>query len=199
MKKNILLILSFYVCSICFAQERVNKGNIQICYNKGSSAIGGQDHCVTIEFEDSLIFAQRICYSIFDRGKYVEADANLSHYYEVRKQAILRHYQESSNFLLLDERVEINNSQFDEFIRVINEIKDFVSEVDTNSDEIIISTKGSNHYMITDKDGTNIIVDWLGRYDRSRDIEKVLGLKSYLRCPCVEEDLKQINNSRRKR
>ena len=53
--------------------------------------------------------------------------------------------------------------------------------------------------MITDKDGTVIIVDWLGHYDRSRDIEKALGLKSYLRCPCVENDLKQMKDKRKKR
>ena len=207
MKKYILLILTFYMCSICLAQEYMNKDNIQICYSKGSPGIGGQDHCLTIWFEDSLIFAQRICYSIFDRHKYIEVDSSghygvdidLSRYHEVRKQAILRHYQESNNFLVLDERVEIDNSQFDELVKIINEIKAFVSEVGADSDEIIISTKGRNHYVITDKDGTAIIVDWLGHYDRSRDIEKAFGLKSYLRCPCVEEDLKQMKNRRKKR
>ncbi|GHT34768.1 hypothetical protein FACS189434_11500 [Bacteroidia bacterium] len=186
--------------SICFAQEHRNKDNIQICYSIGSSGIGGQDHCITIWFEDSLIFAQRICYnSIFNRGRYIGADTDISRYYEIRKQAILRHYQESNDYLVLDERVEISKPQFDELIKIINEIKVFVSEVDTNSDEIIISTKGSNHYVITDKDGTVIIVDWLGHYDRSRDLENAFGLKSYLRCPCVEKGLKQMNNSRKKR
>ena len=201
MKKNILLILAFCIYSICFAQEHINKGNIQICYGIGSSGIGGQDHCITIWFEDSLIFAQRICYSIFDRNKYIGTDTNtdLSRYYEVRKQAILHHYQESRDFLILDERVKISNAQFDEFIKIINEVKVFTSEVNTNSDEVIISTRGSNHYVMTDKDGTTIIVDWLGHYDRSRDVEKALGLKSYFRCPCVEKDLKEMKKSRKKR
>lgn len=186
------------MCSISYTQE--NNDNIQICYSKGVPGIGGQDHCITIWFEDCLIYAQRICYnSIFNGSKYMGGGTDISCYYELRKQAILRNYQENSNFLILDERVEINNSQLDEFIKIINEIKAFVSEVDTDSDEIIISTGGSNHYVITDKDRTTIIVDWLGRYSRSRDIEKSLGLKSYLRCPCVEEGLKQINNSRKKK
>jgi len=66
-----------------------------------------------------------MCYSIFDRNKYIGADTSidLNRYYEVRKQAILRHYQESSDFLILDEHIKINNAQFDEFIKVVNEIK----------------------------------------------------------------------------
>ena len=205
-KKYILLTLFFCVCSICFAQERVNKDSIQICYRIGSSGIGGQDHCVTIWFEDSLIFCQRICYSIFNHNpkcidttlSNIDVDLTRERYQKSTKQTILCNYQESRNFFILDERVEISKSQFDELIKLINEIKAYVSKEESNSDEIIISTK-RNHYVIKDKNGTTIIVDWLGRYDRSKEIEKVLGLKSYLRCPCVEEDLKQMNNRRKRR
>jgi len=117
---------------------------------------------------------------------------------EFRKQAILRHYQENTNYLILDERVEISKSQFDELTKIINEIKAFVPEGIVRPDgTMIISTGGSNHYVIKDKSETAIIVDWFKRYDRSKDIEKVLGLTSYLRCPCLEEDLKQMNNNRK--
>jgi len=200
MKKVNLIISALFIYFTCVAQEYVDKDSIQICYKKGSSGIGGYDNCVTIYFENDILFCKRVCYSIFnDMRKYiVEADAELSQYYEVREQAILRHYKESDNYLILDERVEISKFQFDELTKIINEIKAFVSEVGNNSDEIIISTAGSSHFVIKDKSGTAIISDWLGRYNRKGDIENVLGLKSYLRCPCVEEDLKLINNNRKR-
>ena len=112
---------------------------------------------------------------------------------EFRKQAILRHYQENDNFLILDERVEISKTQFNELIKIINEIKMFVSEGGVRPDgTMIITTGGSNHYVIKDKSGTVVIVDWLRQYNRRRDIEKALGLTMYLRCPCLEEDVKQM-------
>jgi hypothetical protein len=115
---------------------------------------------------------------------------------EFRKQAILRHYQENNNYLVLDKCVEISKSKLDELIKIIHEIKTFISEGGVRPDgTIIVSTGGSNHYVIKDENGTFVIVDWLGHYNRSRDIEKVLGLKNYLRCPCVEDDLKQIKNN----
>ena len=219
------------MCSICNAKEHERKDSIQICYCTGRSGslIGGQDHCITIYFDNDVMFCKRKCYSIFtDMPKYIgestiqyischykakgivlELDTEKSkeqaimRYYqengllgldheEFRKQAILRHYQENDNFLILDEHVEISKSQFEEIAKIINEIKAFVSEVGNNSDEIVISTGGSSHYVIKDENGTTIIVDWLGRYNRSRDIEKALGLTSYLRCPCLEEDVKQM-------
>ena len=190
MKAYILAMLVFYICPVCFAQEHEHKDSIQICYHIGAGGIGGQDHCIIIWFEKDLIFCQRICYSIFsDMRKYM-IDTELSTYEETKKQAILYHYQENRKYLILNERVEISKSQFDELIKIINEIKVYESE------ETIISTTGGIHYMIKDKNGTTAIVDYSGRYNRRGDIEKVLGLKSYLRCPCVEEDLKQINNSR---
>jgi hypothetical protein len=184
--------------SVCFAQN-INKVNIQICYGIGSPGIGGQDHCVTIWFEDSLIFVRRICYSRFNNTHKYYTNTDLNRYYEARKQEILRHYQEFSDSLVLDERIEIDNAQFDEFVKIINEIKAFMPEDDNNNDEVIITTKGDNHYVITDEDGITMIVDFLGHYDRSRDIEKALGLKSYLRCPCVEKDLKQTHKSKNER
>ena len=192
MKMYILVILTFYMSSIYFAQEIVNKDSIQICYYKGVDGIGGQDHCITIYFENDLIYCKRICYSIIN-NTFRYSDTELSGYREGQKQATLRHYQESNNYLILDEHVEISKSQFDELIKIINEIKAFVPP-----DEIIINTSGGNRYVIKDKSGTTVIVDELGRYNRHRDIERVLGLKSYLRCPCVEEDLKQIHNSRKR-
>ena len=195
MRNSILLILAFFMCSICFAQEYVNNDSIQICYRKGVDGIGGQDHCLTIYFENDLIFCQRICYSIVN-NTYRYSDTELSCYKDAKKQAILRHYQECNNYLILDERVEISKSQFDELIKIINEIKAYISEGE-NTDEIIISTSGG-HYMIKDKSGATVIVDWLGCYNRCGDIESILGLKSYLRCPCVEEDLKQMNNRRKR-
>lgn len=204
------------MCFICFAQEHITQDSIQICYTKRlDAAIGGQDRCITIYFEDSLMFCKRICYGIFTNkhiyeyeytSKYIDGESSLEEqsplkqailYRESRKYAILRHYAESTNYLILDERVEISKSQLDELVKIINEIKAFVS-AGVSPDEIIIST-ASSHYVIKDKNGTTVIVDWHGRYDRSRDIEKVLGLKSYLRCPCVEEDLKQMKGKRKKR
>ena len=191
MIKYILLIFVFYLCSVCFAQEHTSKNDFQICYRIGSK----QDHCIKIWFEDSLIFVQRICYSIFNRIKFVESDTNLRCFNKIRKQSILHHYQENDNFLILDERIEINNSQLQELGKIINEIKMFASK--NNINEVIINTAGWNHYVIKDKNGTTIIVDWFGYYDRSRDIERALGLKSYLRCPCVEKDLKQRGYNRK--
>jgi hypothetical protein len=227
MKKHTFIMLFFCVYTICNAKSGGNNDIIQICYSKGVDGIGGQDHCITIYFDDSLMFCQRICYSIFnDIPKYIEMStiqAIARHYQEngiilkldteeskeqavmryyqenglqglgykkYKKQAILRHYQENNNYMILDERVEINKSQFDRLIKIINEIKEYVSEGD-NPDEIIINTSGGLHYMIKDESGTTVIIDWLGHYNRSGDIENVLGLKSYLRCPCVEKDLKQ--------
>jgi hypothetical protein len=181
---------------MCFSQEPVNKDSIQICYYKGVDGIGGQDHCITIWFEDGLIFCKRICYSVVN-NMYRHSDTELSRYKEAKKQAILQHYQESNNYLILDKRVEVSKSQFDKLIKLINEIKAHVAK-DDNPNEIIISTSGG-HYMIKNENETIVIIDWLGRYNRRGDIEKVLGLKSYLRCPCVEKDLKQINNNNQRR
>jgi len=230
MKKHIIILLTFCIVSICYAQEHIRKDSIKICYG-----IGGLDHCLTIWIEDDLMFCKRICYSMSnDIGRYISEysiQSISSHYQEKGiileldnekskeqaamryykenglqgleyesfiKQAILRHYKESNNFLILDECVEIRKSQFDELIVIINEIKSFISEGGVRPDgTVIVSTRGRNHYVIKDKSGTNIIVDWLGRYDRCKDIEKVLGLTSYLRCPCVEEDLKKINNNKK--
>jgi len=108
--------------------------------------------------------------------------------------AILRHYEESTNYLILDELVEISKFQLEELIKITNEIKKYLPEARSNPDEIIINTGGSISYMIKNKNRTTVVFDWHRRYDRSRDIEKVLGLQSYLRCPCLEEDLKQMNN-----
>ena len=237
MKTKLLIMLVLFSHLICYAQKYINADNIRICYEtgRGGSFIGGQDHCITIWHEDSLIFCKRICYSISNNIAKYSGEYSLqaiSHYYQekgilldldteeskkqavlryyqenglegldyndFRKKAILRHYQENNNFLILDERVEISKFQFDELIIIINEIKAFVSEGGVRSDgTIIISTGGSNHYMIKDEHGTAIIVDWLGRYNRRRDIEKALGLTSYLRCPCLEEDLKQMGYNRK--
>jgi len=192
MKIYILQIVAFFMSSICFAQE--NKDSIQICYSLSKDAIGGFDHCLTIYFEDNSIFCKRICYSKLNNIRsYYDAELELNNFEEARKQAVLRHYRENSNYLVLDERVEINKSQFDELLKIIDEIKLFVPKGKTYPDEIIIST-AEIRYLINDKNGITFVIDWNARYDRSRDIEKALGLKSYLRCPCVEEDLKQMNN-----
>jgi len=183
------------MCSICFAQENVSENSLQICYRKGVDGIGGQDHCITIYFENDSIFCKRICYKV-EGNTYRHSDTELSRYNEAKIQAILRHYQESNNYLILDERKEISKFQFEELVKIINALKAYVTEGES-TDEIIISTSGG-HYMIKDKSGTIVIVDWLGRYNRYRDIEKVLGLTSYLRCPCVVEDLNQRNNSQKK-
>ena len=182
--------------SICFAQENKNGESIQICYSVGMDAIGGIDHCLTIFFEDSLMFCKRICYSKINNIRlYYDAELELSNFEESRKQAVLRHYKENSHYLILDERAEINKSQFDLLLKIIEEIKIFVPKGKLYPDEIIIST-AEICYLINDKDGITFIRDWNARYDRSRDIEKALGLKSYKRCPCVEEDVKQMNNNR---
>ena len=187
------------MCSICFAQENKNEDSIQLCYSVSIDAIGGLDHCLTISFEDSLMFCKRVCYSKLNNIRpYYNAELELSNFEETRKQAVLRHYRENSNYLVLDERVEINKFQFDLLLKIIEEIKMFVPKGKLNSDEIIIST-ANIYYVIKDTSGTAVIRDWNARYDRSRDIEKALGLKSYLRCPCVEEDLKQMNNNSRNR
>lgn len=186
------------MCSICFAQEHDAKDSIQICYRVGADGIGGYDHCVTLYAEDSLMYCKRVCYSkIVNMRKYMDVEFELSHYEESKNQALLRHYQESSDYLILDERVEINKSQFDEFIRIIDEIKMYASERKSDTDEIIISTGGMSDYVIKDKSGTIVISGVLG-YNRRGDIEKTLGLESYLRCPCVEKDLKQMENNKKK-
>jgi hypothetical protein len=184
------------MCSICSAQEHINKkDSIQLCYRREVDGIGGQDHCITIYFEDSIMFCKRICYSMFTNlGKYIDTELS---YQESRKQAILRHYQESNNYLVLDERVEISKHQLDELLKIIDEIKAFVPTGKSEPNEIIISA-AEICYLIKDKSRTTFIRDWNARYNRSRDIEKALGLKSYLRCPCVEEDLKQINKRKKK-
>ena len=185
------------MCSICFAQENKNEDSIQLCYSVSIDAIGGLDHCLTISFEDSLMFCKRVCYSKLNNLRpYYNAELELSNFEEARKQAVLRHYRENSNYLVLDERVEINKFQFDLLLKIIEEIKMFVPKGKLNSDEIIIST-AEIRYLINDKDGITIIRDWNARYDKSKDIEKILGLKRYYRCPCVEEDVKQTNYNRK--
>ena len=195
MKDYILAMAIFYMCSmcsICFAQEHLSKDSIpiiQICYNRRVGGIGGQDHCVNIYIENDFMYCQRICYSIVNH-MYRLSNTELN-YKEAKIQSILRHYQENNNYLILNGRVAVNKSQFDELIKIINEIKTHVPE-DYNSDDIIISTSGG-HSLIKEKNETVVIIDWLGRYDRRVDIERILWLNSYLRCPCVEEDLKQMN------
>lgn len=196
MKEYILLLFSFFMFSICFGQKHIGQGDIQICYRKSSSVVGGQDHCVTIRFDDNSIFVQRICYkSMANVGGLPLTD--FKSYDKAKKQAILNHYQNSDDFLILDERVEISNSQFDEFVKVINEIRAFGSEVEGSVDEIIIRTGGFDHYMIKNNNEAVIIIDWIGIVNRGRDIEKALGLQSFLRCPCVEAGLKQMNNGKK--
>ena len=147
------------MCSTCFAQEHVNKDSIQICYSKVIDAIGGQDHCITIYFEGSSIFCQRICYSLFnDIHKYIDPKLALSHYEESQKRAILRHYQESNNYLILDEQIEISKSQLDELVKIVDEIRLHVPKGKPDPDEIIISTSRI-HYVIKDKSGTTVIFD----------------------------------------
>ncbi|MDR2424559.1 MAG: hypothetical protein LBD59_07530 [Prevotellaceae bacterium] len=199
MKYNILLLLAFCMCSICFAKKHDAKDSIQICYRANLDAIGGYDHCITLYFDDSLIYCKRICYSmLISLRTYMDAGLEMSKYEENQKQAILRHYQESSNYLVLDERVEVNKYQLDKFFKIIDEIKAFVPKGKSNPDEIIIST-ANIYYVIKDTSETTVIKDWNARYNRRTDIEKVLGLKSYLRCPCVEKDLKQMDNNQRRR
>ncbi|MCL2412613.1 MAG: hypothetical protein FWC98_00560 [Bacteroidales bacterium] len=116
--------------------------------------------------------------------------------------AILRHYENSNNFLILDERVEISKAQLNELIKIINEIKEHLPEARFRSEEeIIISTAGNIVYVIKDETGTTVVFGWHRRYnyDRSRDIEKTLGLKSYMRCPCLEKDLEQMGKSQNRR
>ena len=238
MKKLTLLILFFSACSICFAQKHQRDATIQIFYSVGSPGIGGLDHRVTIWFENDLIFAQRVCFSVFNNiGKYIgeftmqviqqfyqekgifldveseefKTQAVLRFYQEYdglgkldhdgfRKQAILRHYQENDDYLILDERVEISKSQFGEFMVIISEIKTVELEERVRPDgTIIISTGGSNHYVMKDEDGTTVIMDWFRSYNRNRDIENVLGFRSHMRCPCVEKDIIENSESRSRR
>jgi hypothetical protein len=166
----------------------IGQGDIQICYRKSSSVIGSQNHCVTIWFDDNSIFVQRICYKSMANVRGLPL-TDFKSYDKAKKQAILNHYQNSGDLLILDERVEISNSQFDELIKVINEIRELGSVVEGSVDEIIIRTGGFDHYMIKNNNEAVIIIDWIGSINRGRDIEKALGLQSFLRCPCVVSGL----------
>lgn len=206
--KNLLLLLllciSTYLMGI--AQNYDLRDTIQVYYNTGKvgGAIGGQNHCVTIwNNMDGIIFCQRKCYGILSDEEQKLGNGILNHidttftqelYQITQEKAILHFYNNNNNFIILDTLVKIDQSQFEQFIRIIDEIITFGEVNDARcSEELIVSTK-RNHYMIKKNNNISIIIDWFGRYDRSRDIEKSLGLKRYSRCPCIIKDLNNIPN-----
>jgi hypothetical protein len=97
MKASILLISTFSICSFCFAQEHLSEDSIQLCYQ-----IGSRDHRVTIYFEGTSFFCQRICYIMSNNsiGKYVQ---------ESLIQSIFLHYQEKG--IVLDLNTEESRMQ----------------------------------------------------------------------------------------
>ncbi len=200
MKAYILLALCISVNSINFGQNFQLNDSIQVHYNTGrmGGAIGGQDHSVTIWIEGGFIYCQRKCYSMFNdklrqndtRLSYIDSTFTQERYQKYQRDAILQFYQDNDNFIILDDRVKISQSQFDKFIKIVDEIRAFNSENNlSTSEEILIITTKRNHYVIRSNDKNVVIIDWFGHYDRSKDIEKSLGLKSYSRCPCVIDDI----------
>ena len=199
MKALILLLLCISIYPASNAQKIDLEDSIQVYYHTGKmgGAIGGQDHSVKIWKKEGVIFCQRKCYGLFNNNKKDDnsilnsIDTTLTQelYQMTQEKAILQFYQENSNFIILDEYVKIDQSQFDKFTKIIDEIIAFGTENDIKvSNELIVSTK-RNHYLIKKNNKIFIIIDWFGCYDKSKDIEKCLGLKSYSRCPCIINDL----------
>lgn len=201
MKTFVLILLCTSAYLVGIAQNYDLKDTIQVYYNTGKvgGAIGGQDHCVTIWTNmDSVIFCQRKCYGILPEEKQKYNNGIPSHidttftqelYQITQEKAISHFYQNNNNFIILDTLVEIDQSQFEQFTKIIDEIIAFGKVNDVRySEELIVSTK-RNHYMIKKNNNVSIIIDWFGCYDRSRDIEKSLSLKRYSQCPCIIKDL----------
>ncbi len=180
---------------VSYSQKNILMDSIKICYSTGKlgGAISGKDHCVTIWNEGGEIYCERRCYGMdIERQEYENSllnniDTTLTQklYQISQEKAILQFFQKNKNFMILDTCIKINQSQFNDFNRIMDEIISFGEKNDISESKNLIVTTRRNSYVIKKNNKTSIVIDWFGVYDKSIDIEKSLGLRSYNRCPCM--------------
>jgi hypothetical protein len=141
---------------------------IQVYYHHGVDGIGGIERRITVCYSDSGIVCQ---FAEMNTGMY-RAYLNTDTAREKSMEyAIQRYYQENeNNYQMLEANVKISNSQSTNFLKILDEIKNYKPE-----DGISTSL---NYYLIKDKEGSTIIIDCLGQYNRCADIENALGLRA---------------------
>lgn len=171
MKKYILLlILSVLIVLRCNSQE-ISNDTIQVYYFHCSDAIGCINRCITIFCKDGEIFCRRIMFNTCTTVS-MRPDEN------VLQQSLLRYYQyqeQNNNYQIIDCQKKISGLQLDSLLNLLNEIKSYKSEEGISP--------SVSHYMIKDNEGTVIVIDRLGKYNKCGEIERIIAFDNKMFFP----------------
>jgi hypothetical protein len=96
----------------------------------------------------------------------------------VLQQSLLRYYQyqeQNNNYQIIDCQKKISGLQLDSLLNLLNEIKSYKSEEGISP--------SVSHYMIKDNEGTVIVIDRLGKYNKCGEIERIIAFDNKMFFP----------------